>query len=110
MDRRVTRVPGKKKAKSADKKSNTQANRRKKYKPILDKMQEGSQNRKILELLIRKGNTTSMDIIMSCNITNPTARMSELRNHYGLPITKTTIVTKNDEGHRVSYGKYTLEV
>lgn len=99
-----------KKSKSADKKPNTQAIRRSKYNSILNQMQAGSQCYDILALLIRKGSTTSREIESELDIVSPTARMSELRNKWGLPITKTTIKKNNKKGKLVTYGKFTLEV
>jgi len=114
-----TKVVKKKSAekKSADnkKKPNTQTIRRKKYSTVLEGMQPGSQGYQVLDHMIRKGKTTSLEIATLFYLTNPSAVMSDLRKRLakeGVGGIETKMVAKTGEYGKIEkkYGEFSLIV
>ena len=78
-----------------------------KYTPVLEAMQEGCQNYKILKHMIEKGKITSMDAFFDYHITRLSGRIFDLKNKYGVDIITTMKTVKSEDG-TTTFAEYTL--
>lgn len=80
---------------------------RKKYKKILDNLQEGSQNYKILKHLLEHGSITTFEAFSKFKITRLSGRIFDLKE-LGVNI-ESNIVYKKKKGETVHYAVYTVK-
>lgn len=80
---------------------------RKKYTKILNNLQEGSQNYKILKHLLDHGTITTFDAFNKYRITRLSGRIFDLKE-LGVNI-EANIVYKKTEGETVHYAVYTVK-
>lgn len=80
---------------------------RRKYKPMLDSLQEGTQIHTVLRYLLDNGSITSMVAFSKYQITRLSSIIYNLRG-LGVDI-DTDMVFKKEEGHAVHYGVYRVK-
>lgn len=80
---------------------------RKKYTKILNMMQQGTQNYKILKHLLDKGSITTFDAFSRYGITRLSGRIYDLKE-LGVKI-DSTIVYRKVKGNPVHYAVYTVK-
>lgn len=80
---------------------------RKKYKKILNNLQEGTQIHKILKHLLEHGSITTFDAFKTYRITRLSGRIFELKE-LGVNI-DSQIVYKKEKGNPVHYAVYTVK-
>lgn len=67
-----------------------------------------NQTAEVLFELLRRDSVTHREIIVETGVLSPTARITELRQDYGLQIPCTSLKTRNKHNRAISYGSWSL--
>ncbi len=67
-----------------------------------------NQTAEVLYELIKRGKITRQSIMKSCGILNVTARISNLRNRFGLDVICKEVPVVNKYGRDTMYGEWSL--
>jgi hypothetical protein len=68
-----------------------------------------TQTQEMLYLLLKRKSITRMQVLNECGMLNPTARIANLRNKYGIDVECTPIKRKNKFGRAITYGSWSIK-
>jgi len=75
----------------------------------ISKIQNNTQEKRVIDVLMEKGKITSIEAIQSLGNTRLSATIWNLRHAHDIPIETTYKTVKNRWGNKVSVGVYKLE-